>query len=107
MTPSGSQADVKAAAHYCRGCGEALPAGRRTLFHLECLKADKRRRTAERRRREAERRQAWLSRQKCPGCGANLEKLANVDPRRPDVGACEASPSVQPSANTWGKGEGL
>ena len=41
--------------HYCRGCGESLPPGRRGLFHPSCLKDNKVRRVRERRRAEQER----------------------------------------------------
>jgi hypothetical protein len=83
--------DIQPPAHYCRGCGDALPQGSSARFHPECLKADKRRRIAWRRQRETQRLHTWLRRRKCPDCGASLEKLAQVNPGRSVETACEAS----------------
>ncbi len=97
---SAEPVEVPASAYHCRGCGGLLPGRSSTRFHPECLKADKRRRLAERRQREGERFQARLKRQRCPDCGASLEKLAKIEPRRPLVSSCEASQGGQASANS-------
>jgi len=50
--------------YFCRGCGKKLRRGTKQYFHSECLRADKRRRTAE--KREMERRRVNALR--CPHC---------------------------------------
>lgn len=58
--------------YYCRGCGDPLPRSSRSLFHPDCLRADKRYRTREKRRLEREKLEAWLRRLRCRECGAQL-----------------------------------
>lgn len=89
--PSEPPGEIQPASYYCRGYGGLLPQGSPARFHPNCLKADKRRRIAERRQREARRLRAWLRRRKCPNCGATLEKVVQVNPRRSVEMACETS----------------
>jgi hypothetical protein len=58
--------------YFCCVCGEPLPSNRRSIFHSECLREDKRRRVKEARQRERERFEKWLRRHKCPQCGVEL-----------------------------------
>ena len=95
---------MQAPVYYCRGCGGPLPQGSSAHFHPECLKADKRRRIAERRQQEAQRFQKWIRRLQCPDCGANLEKLVQVNPQRSAGMAREAS---QGSSEAQNSREGL
>ena len=60
--------------YYCRLCAEPLPSGSRELFHLDCLKADKRERMREKRRQERVKFERWFRRERCPECGAKLGK---------------------------------
>ena len=85
-----------AGSHYfCRGCGQPLPAAWHALFHPECLKADKRRRTQEKRRLERARLQQWLHRQRCPQCGATMaETLPNALTVLADHGEGRSDPEV-------------
>jgi hypothetical protein len=94
-----TERDTKIALLYhCRGCGRELPPSKRSLFHPDCLKVDKRRRVQEVRRRERIRFERWLSRQRCPQCGAELGTLAHPPrptaqpPREASQGAVERSP---------------
>lgn len=61
--------------YHCRGCGVPLPFGFRGLFHPDCLKADKRRRTREKRRVEREKFEAWLRRLQCRECETSLGRV--------------------------------
>ena len=54
--------------HYCRGCGEELPAGFDGHFHRQCLRRDKRARIHEQRQRELQKFERWLAKQVCPAC---------------------------------------
>lgn len=93
--------------YHCRGCGKPLSPSYSGLFHSDCLKADKRRRTREKRQLERERFEAWLSRQRCPECGAKLGQVRK-ERRRPDVEApCEASQGPQSRQNVRQVGRGL
>jgi hypothetical protein len=65
-----SSEDQQEPRYYCRGCGKPFPTGVRSHFHKECLRIDKRRRTADQRRREKERVDRLLEKQRCPKCGA-------------------------------------
>jgi hypothetical protein len=91
--------------YFCRACGEALPLGSRNLFHSQCLREDKRRRTREDRQREHERFGRWLSRQVCPRCGAELGTVARRPrptagpPREASQGAVERSPNEEKAVN--------
>jgi hypothetical protein len=70
---------LNATVHYCRGCGGPLPPGWEGLFHPDCLKADKRRRVQEDRKREQRKFQEWLSKRRCPSCGARLGPQQSSD----------------------------
>jgi hypothetical protein len=91
--------------HFCRACGDALAPGSRNVFHSQCLRADKRRRTREERQRERERFGKWLSRQVCPRCGAQLGTVARRPrptarpPREASQGAVERSPDDEKAVN--------
>jgi hypothetical protein len=70
--------------HYCRGCGGPLPRGWKGLFHPNCLKADKRRRVQEAREREHRKFQEWLSKRRCPACGARQGQRSNSNTSLPN-----------------------
>lgn len=78
--------------YHCRGCGKPLPPDSDALFHDECLRADKRRRTQAKRLAEREKFDRWLSRLSCPKCGAKLERVTRSTSLRPsEDGVREAS----------------
>ena len=66
------------AIYHCRGCGEPLPAKYAGLFHPDCLKADKRRRTREKRKTEQERIWKWLRKNACVECQAKFRSQARI-----------------------------
>ncbi len=78
--------------HFCRGCGQPLITGSRSLFHPECLKEDKRRRVRQQRKQQYELFARWLRKQTCSKCGATCRELkSDGEEERP----CEASPLPQ------------
>lgn len=59
--------------YFCRGCGKPLRSGGKEMFHPECLRRDKQRRTQESRRRERTQFELWLKQQRCPHCKRTLD----------------------------------
>jgi hypothetical protein len=80
--------------YYCCVCREPLHPGRRSNFHSDCLKADKRRRIREERQRERETFVRWLRRQKRPRCGADFGAATPSSLRPKAELRCEASHGI-------------
>ncbi len=60
--------------YFCRFCGKPLPLGFRGLYHPECLKNDKQRRTRVRRESQLVKFMEWFNRRACDGCRSAITK---------------------------------